>query len=126
MIGGQFDHSVTLPGEMMPMTLPSCLAGEAVAAGLAHGAGVEAGDLVVGLVGGDVGSGGELAFHHADALKGQAKSAQALGIGGEVLAGAAEDERLFAQQGQVVIALDGGEIAIGAKRSAFTLVSSIQ
>ena len=76
--------------------------GEGVGGGLAHGAGVEARDLVVVLVRGDVAQGREHVGITPDALQGQAQLFPGRRIAGEVAAGGGDHDGLFAQQGQGV------------------------
>ena len=76
--------------------------GKVVAGGQAHGSGIEAGDLVVVAVGGDVAERGEDVRIPADALGGEPHFFQGGGIAREIPSGRGDDERLFAQQGQRV------------------------
>ena len=109
--------SERLPGETMPRAFGRVEPRHVVLGGVLHGAGVETGDLVVRLVRGDVGPGREFLLHGADALNRDAVLLEPCVVGGEVPAHLAQEDRLLAEQGQVV-----GDVAA---RAAEPLVQAV-
>ena len=88
--------------------------GEVKGGGELHRAGIKAGNLIVGLVGGDVGRGGRFRGDDADVVGGQAALFQPLEVAVIVVADGGDNARRAAELGQGV-----GDVAGGAAKVFF-------
>jgi len=73
---------------------------ESIVRGVLHGPGVKPGNLVVGLIGGDIRTGGQGVIDLADSRRRQLVAAQPLFIAFEIAAGRGDNQRCFTQKRQ--------------------------